>query len=88
MGGGGSEQKQFAFCQFSTSDISKSLQQPSLSVICTKKKVEWGSGENLLELCLRGPSAVVPSVGSVIRDKLCKQRYHKKRQARFREAYL
>lgn len=53
-----------------------------------QKKVEWGSGENLLELCLRGPSAVVPSVVSVIRDKLCKQRYHKKRQAPFGEAYV
>lgn len=53
-----------------------------------KKKMEWGSGENLLELCLRGPSAVAPSVVSVIRDKLCKQRYHKKRQAPFREAYV
>lgn len=85
---GRGEQKPFAYCQFSTSDISKSLQQPSLSVVCTKKKVEWGSGENLLELCLRGPSAVVPSVVSVIRDKLCKQRYHKKRQALLREAYV
>lgn len=31
---------------------------------------------------------MVPSVVSVIRDKLCKQRYHKKRQAPFREAYV
>lgn len=52
-----------------------------------KKKKKEGSGENLLELCLRGPSAVVPSVVSEIRDKLCKQRYHKKRQAPFREGH-
>lgn len=44
-----------------------------------QNKMVWGSGGKLLGFCPRGPSAVVPSVVGEIRDKLCKQRYHKKR---------